>query len=715
MKKNFKYLLILLAILIGSVTVFIKLFDFNDYKPQIERLIRKYADIDVKINGDLYVAISLRPTIEINDVVVTLPDGTKVANINSAAVQFAIEPLLHKELELDLVETNDTEIFYDENESFIIHDLTVDIEGPDDPVMVEVATTISGIAFEAKGTISTWEELQQNQFNNIDVDAEIKALGCKMLFKGALNNLQDNMSATGNYNLTYKNNEINGELEVSLAEEVPYIKLKANGDKIDVEALTQTAHNDYFDWIIAKAYAEEYIVGTTIPYSYLQMFNADVSLDLKKIIVDKDLMINNVISDINIRNGKFKANIKQADVKKLRISGNVSLDSPKSLPYIKLDVKGNTIDLQKLTADTSSKKHSSLNIKWLIKEAQATSFMPNTPIPYQYLRKVNGEAKLNLQKIIVIPEVVLEGIQTNFTLKNGELKTNIKNITAGRGKISGTIDVDAKNQKLMANIEGQNIVLQDLYTLWGKADNKDLYIKKGGLTNALIKVETKGLNTDAYLKNLNGQIILLMDKSTMHVKSLQRLQGNIIVQILQNLKLNVTNKKMHLNCAVLRSDIENGRLNFPKGIAFDATDLYLVADGHVSLSTEKINLSIQSFSGKISDISISSILGAFLKIRGTISQPELSVNKDTTAKSVIGVITTGGVYNVGDMMLSADHAPCHTALAETKYADHFEADTSVRNSVSQGYNNTQNQVKSVVKNLKKNTKKLKNSIKGLFQ
>ena len=231
----------------------------------------------------------------------------------------------------------------------------------------------------------------------------------------------------------------------------------------------------------------------------------------------------------------------------------------------------------------------------------------------------------------------------------------------------------------------------------------------------MINVTTKGDNTDAYLHNLNGQIIALADKSVVRIKSLERLQGNIIVQILQNLKINITNKEMNMKCAVLRTDIQNGRMNFPKGIVFDASDLYLVADGHVNLNDEKINLAIQPFSGKITDTNISSILGSLLKIKGTIAKPQLSINQEATAKSVIGAIATAGAYNVGDMMLSADRAPCHTALAGTTYADYFKADTSVRNSVSKGYNNTQEAVKSVGKDIKNSAKQLKKSIKGLFQ
>lgn len=830
MKKFFKYLLLVIAVLMVAAIVFAKLFDFNDYKPQIEKLIHKYADVNVKINGDLSVAISWWPTVEINDVVVTLPDGEKLADISYAQMEFSVQALFHKELEIDTLEASETEIFYNENESFTIHALEIEMDEPTDPLEVKIATTISGIAIDAKGTISSWKDLQQNDFNKLDVDAEIKALGYKMQFKGALNNLLDKISAAGTYDLAYKGNKINGSLEASLAEEIPYIKLNANGDKIDVAFFKQTACNhlnwlissayaeeyifqttipysylqqvnadislnlkkviidkdialdnvvsdislkdgklkidikqleamnmkingnisldspktppyvklniqgdvlnlqkiiptttpkkiSFFNmnWLIGKAYAEEYIFGTTTPYSYLQQVNADISLKLKKVIVDKDIALDNVVSDISLKNGKLKVDIKRVETMNMKINGNISLDSPKILPYVKLNIQSNALNLQKLISLTAPKKIGFFNMNWLVGNAYAASFMPKTEIPYQYLQLVNGNMKLDLQKIIVAPDVVLSDVQADFALQNGFFKANINNVTVGKGKISGTMSVDAKNQNAKANIKGTNIVLQNLYPAWSRADNKELYIKEGGLINALMNIETKGRHSDDYLKNLNGQILLLADKSVLHVKSLARLQGNIIVQILQNLKFNVSKNKMFLKCAVVRSDIQNGRMNFPKGIVLDATDLYFVANGHINLSSEKINLAIQSFSGKISGISISSVLGAFLEIKGTIAHPQLSINKDTTAKSVIGAVATGGIYNVGDMMLSADHAPCHTALEGTIYADHFKADNSVRNSVSQGYNNTQETVKDVVKGISKGTKKLKNNFKKLFQ
>ena len=122
-----------------------------------------------------------------------------------------------------------------------------------------------------------------------------------------------------------------------------------------------------------------------------------------------------------------------------------------------------------------------------------------------------------------------------------------------------------------------------------------------------------------------------------------------------------------------------------------------------------MNLSLQPFSGKITDVNLSSILGSLLKIKGKFSNPKVSINKEQTATAVVGAIATAGMYNVGDMMLSADGSPCHTALKGTAYADHFPEEKGVTNSVSKQYTNTKDAIKDMGKGIKNIGKDLKNS------
>ena len=727
MKTLLKILLILICIPVVVLAIafgFLKFADLNKYKPQIEALALKYANTKIVINGDLDIGVSLKPSLEMSDVVVYMPkqDETKLAHIGTALVQISVLPLLNKEIMIDTVQTADTKIFYGDatNDYVQINELIAEMDSYDTPINLIYDTAVSGIDISGTATLSSLKDLKTTNFDQTQVVLMTTAMGYKIDFSGWVNDISTNINIDGDYDVKYKNSALSGHLNADLSGEVPSLKLDVKSNKINVPDWTapKVASSG---WLISSAHAEDYIAGTQIPYNYLKMVNADVSLNIKKVVVDKDLNVDNLQADVNLQNGVFKANIKNAETMGAKLSGQVSLDSPKSLPYLKLNVSSPFVDLQKLMSASQPAAKKADN--WsLIGTAHASELIANTPIPYQYFKMCNADANINIKKLQLNDEISLADIVVTANLKNSVFKADIKSLKAGDGAVSGTVSLNAKDKTAAANITAANVTLQKLIPSYAKADNPYLYVQSGGVTNALINVTTSGANTDSYLANLSGQIIFLMDKSQVKIKSLERLQGNIIVQILDNLKLNITKQDMKMKCAVVRADISSGVANFPKGIALDANDFYIVADGRVNLQNDSLNLSLQPFSGKITDVNISSILGSLLKIKGTISNPKISLNQTETAKSVIGAIASGGIYNVSDMMLSADSAPCYTALSGTTYADHFPAPKkTVSNTVSQGYTNTKDSVKQMGKDIKNQAKELKNQakeignqLKGLF-
>ncbi len=715
MKKIFKILSVIILIpvvLVVAALSFLHFADLNKYKPEIEKLAEKYAGINLKIGGDLDVGISLKPSIELNDVTVSQSaDNKKIAHISTALIQFSILPLLHKEIVVDTVQTDNTEIFYGENDSAMINNLDFGMQSYDSPINISFDTTVANVDIDGKATVSSYKEINASNYNNINLQTTINAMGYSLQFDGALNDLQQNIKVLGNYGLIYKNNKVGGTVDFQMTDTIPFIKLNADSENISVEDFTsqKVAVNS---WFIATANATEYIPNTEIPYEYLQMVNADITLDVKKIVIEPDMVIKNVKGNATLQDGVFKADITNVNFDNNDINGHVELTSPKSLPYIKLNIKGDGFDLTKYQK-TQKKTQEKAGFEWLINNAYANEFMPNTNIPYQYLRMADADVALNLKKLRINEDLLLSNISAAATLKKGVFKTDVKNITAGDGTIKGSFNINANNKTASLDMVGSGIILQKLYTAFA-SDNEEFYIKQGGNTAFDVNINTSGADSDQYLNNLSGSMIAYLDPSVLKIKSLERLQGNIIVQILDNLKLNLTGSNLDLKCAVVRGDINNGSINFPKGIVFDSKEFYLVADGKINLYNEKINLSLQPFSGRITDVNISSILGNLIKLTGTISQPKIGINQTETAKNVVAAIASGGMYNVGDLMLSADAAPCHTALQNTAYANHFKADKSVSGSVSKGYTNTKDSIKNVGKNIKNQAKDIKNQIKGLF-
>lgn len=720
MKKLLKILFIIVLIpvvIIGGAIGFLKFSDLNKYKPKIEEMAKKYADMDVKINGDIDVGVSLKPSLELSDVLINQGEK-KIARIGNALVQISIIPLFHKEIVVDKVETDNTEIFYGEKDSVLINELNAGMDDADSPIEFDFDTTAANVDITGKGTVSALNKIKSSGYNRIDIDAAFNALGYTLNFNGKVDGLKEKIKTFAKYELFYKSNKITGNIDANMETEIPYVKINADSEIIKIAEFTQQKQAAFSSgWLIKSAAAADYIPNTQIPYDYLKMVNADISLDVKKIVVDDDIVLSNVKGDASVKNGVFKANVQNVAFKGNTISGSAEITSPKALPYIKLNIKGdgfNLLDFQKKNElrKTANKKAELLD--FFISSAQASEILANTPIPYQYLKMVNADINADLKNLKINNDVSVSDIKLSAVLKNNILSTNIKNITVGTGTIRGTAILNGVQKTLELDLNGKNIILQKLYTPLSQSSN-EVYISEGGKTNMLIKIKTLGDNTDQYLANLNGQVIGFTDNSMMQIKSLEKLHGNIIVQLLNMAKINISNQNTKLKCAVVRGDISGGVVNFPKGIAVKANDFYLVANGKVNLQNDKINLELQPFSGKIKDVNISSVLGGLVKVNGTIKNPKIGINQTATAKNVIGIIASGGAYNVGDMMLSADNSPCHTALIGTVYADYFPADNSAANTVSKGYTNTKDAIKDLGKGLKNQAKDFGKQFKGLFK
>ena len=593
MKKFLIVLGIIIFLPIICVILAATFLDINSYKPEVEKLVAKYAKVDAKINGDMKIGLSFKPSIEINDVDISnQEDKSPIAQIGAALVEFSIKPLFAKEIVVNTVQTDNTKIYYSPTEYASINSLDVSMDAYDSPINIDLDTDVSGVNIKAVGTLSSLKKITESNYNEVEADLKVSAMGYVVNYNGKVYDLQSAVKADGKYTVEYKKNKINGNVYVDLAPKTPYLKLTADSQSINLQDFTDQKQASAGN-IISSANASTLVANTPIPYDYLKMVDADIDLKIKQLIIDSAMMLKDINAQINLKNGVFKA--------------------------------------------------------------------------------------------------------------------NFKNIGAGNGNISGTVNTDANKKTTSVNLKGNNIILQQFYTPFSQNSNPTLFIKEGGKTNFDIVLNTSGSNTDQYIANSKGQIIAFVDSSVMKISSLDKLRGNIIVQILDTLKLNVNNSDLKVKCAVVRGDITSGNINYPKGIVFDAKDFYLVADGRMNLNDETLNLSLQPFSGKIKDVNISSLLGSLLKIKGTFNNPKVSINKEQTATAVVGAIATGGMYNIGDMMLSADASPCHTALKGTSYAGYFPEEKGVTNSVSEQYTNTKDAIKGAGKQVKTLGKDLKNA------
>ena len=168
MKKFFVILLLIILIPIIGLVAFLKFANFNNYKPQIEALALKYTNMIVKIKGDLKIGVSLKPSIELNDVSITQAENNQqVAQIGQAQVQFSLLPLLKKEIVVDKIKTSETNVFYSNKDSVEIKDFVVGMDSFDAPINLSFDTIVSGVQITGKGTTSSFKSIQNSEMSGL--------------------------------------------------------------------------------------------------------------------------------------------------------------------------------------------------------------------------------------------------------------------------------------------------------------------------------------------------------------------------------------------------------------------------------------------------------------------------------------------------------------------------------------------------------------------
>lgn len=673
-KILFTALFTIIIVAAVAVVVFIKTFDLNKYKPMIEKLVYDQTGRQLTLKGDAGLKISLIPTVVVNDI--SLSNAPWAANKNmveaqSVEVSVSVLPLLHKEVVINNVNLVKPQIYLEKNKDGAANwefSAPVADQKPDNesvktskevtvqPEAVAAAPILAGI-FAKSFTISDasliYDDKQASSLTNLTVNS----------FELTSESMDSNVNIA--FDVVYNGEDITGTAVVgsinSLLQKAKEYPVKADVKAFGASAQVDAVLYDLFGDLSFKA--------------SLQANNPLGNFSAPEVTVDTDVSgnlqkITSVIKSLNV-NGNV-------------IFGTINADLSQAKPYVKADLQSKLINVETLTLTT---KKTALAFN-LIPAAQAAQFVPATPLDLQSLNLVNADAKLQISQLIVNKNLQVNDVVFSASLKNGVLTVNPLKLTAGDGQINGTLSVNGNNNNINVDVVGQNVILQNLWKELAVSDNKTFGIISGGKTNVKVKLSTKGTTLRQLAENIDGQVIAIVDKSVMQSGELKYLTGNFVSQLLKTLKLEKKQKNLELSCAVVRGDIKQGNVNFPKGIVFNSPQVMIVSNGTVNLKNDKIDLTISPFSGNLSDTNIAQAISSLVKIAGTIESPKIAIDESAVIKNIIGVATTGPAFLGSQLVLDVDPAPCYTALKGTEYQNMFPAPSGMKASSQQMYQDT---------------------------
>ena len=113
MKKVFLWSVFLVVVFIAAGFTALKMFDPNDYKPQIIEAVRKATGRSLTIGGEMKLNVSFTPTVAVSKVSLSNPSwasSSDMVEVGALDVQLALLPLLRKTLRVERFLLKDTHV-----------------------------------------------------------------------------------------------------------------------------------------------------------------------------------------------------------------------------------------------------------------------------------------------------------------------------------------------------------------------------------------------------------------------------------------------------------------------------------------------------------------------------------------------------------------------------------------------------------------------------
>lgn len=692
MKKALKIVLISLVSLILVVMiagyVILTHIDLNAYKETITKLVYNATGRQLTF-GEAQIKPSFSPTIEIRDASLSNAAWAKqpeMVKVETVDLSFAVLPLLAQKYVIS---------------NFVIQNAVINLEeSKTNGANWEFTAPVTEESTET--TAASWQLI--NSATAAESDSSLAMLSSVVIKKISLENITINYTDKSNKTESYAIQELD------LAEN--------DDDNIDFRFNV----ND-------GLYQGTGMFGAFKKLSSSKGYPVQASVDVMGIKVDADATLFDALSNDLRFEGVVKAsgfmgktstynesaevalngNLKQivADIRSISvagnvITGNVNANLENTVPEIKATLASDKIDLASFE---SKQKQAAFQ---LINAAEATTLAPAEVIPYAVLSSVNADAEVNVAKIVSGKSTLVSDLTLLATVQNGTANVKISQGKIGQGTIKADATLRAKNKSLVfkANLNKVNVaeVLKAL-----NAESSSFSIVSGSLTDVVIDLTGTGNTYAALVDSLDGQVIVIMDESKLHIGNMSVLKGNILTQLLNTLKLTKENDDLSLKCAVVRADLKSGKATFPSGIVVNADKFTVVADGTINLNNDKISLSVKPFAGKLTDTNIAKALSSLIKLGGTLQEPSIGVDSANALKTIVGVTTAGPVYLGAQMLLENDGSPCYTALAGTAYESRFPKPENVVNDTTEDVGNL---LDTSVGSVKDTTKGLLNLISG---
>lgn len=638
MGKVIKILAGLFFVAIIGVAIVISTFDVNKYKPELSQAVEDATGRKLQIDGDIGFAVSLIPTVVVEDVKFANASwGSKpdMVSLGKFEVQVSLMPLLSGNLQVNRVILMAPVILLETNKEGIGNW----IFASPTPKEVKEPTADTGSVDLAALAVN---EVHIEKANVTYIDG-ITGKKTELLIDEVTvdsSSFADPMTLTVKASINQSPLQVDGTLGSisSLLENKEYpVNIKANiaGAEISLEGK------------IAQPMAAKGIdLLTSLNINKLSDLNSVAGSELPE---TGPIIVSGKLSDTDTG---YAVKSMSAQVMSYKVNGDIQIALSATRPKLTATLESDALDISPFQGGTKE-------------EVKKEKVFPSDPLPLEGLKAVDVDLNFKTKKLIT-KDLTIDDASLSLQLNNGKLKLVKKGKTAG-GTLSAKINLDASNGKsaaLNTDIEIKQIELGQIPAM------KEKNLLTGGKTDVTIKANGSGASVSKIMAGLNGKLQMETGKGQISSKAFDMASADALISTLSMLNPDAKKTKGGaLECAVVIFNIKDGIATADNGIGLLTSRMNILGGGTVNLKTEGLDIGITPKAREGSGINIGKLAG-LVRVGGTLANP--TPKADTKAALSAGLaagaaVATGGLSLLGQGAMSAsddDTNPCDIALGK---------------------------------------------------
>ncbi|MDF1589485.1 MAG: AsmA family protein [Gammaproteobacteria bacterium] len=654
MTKIIKIIAGLVGVSVIALVAIISTSDISQYKGQVIQLVEDATGRQLEINGDMRFALSLVPTVVVEDVTfsnASWGSRPEMVSLKKFEIEVALLPLITGDIQLNRIILIDPDIVLETNK-----------KGTGNWVFASKS--------EDKQEKTTTAEIHPPKI----VVNEVHIKNASVIYIDGITGQHTKLVID---QITAESDSVNDPLSLMMKVAYNAIPISVSGHLGSFKQLT--ANEDYpLDLTIEVSDARLALNGKITKPMDAKGINVAVKFDVNN-LNDLSKLAGSNLPDFGpvALSGTLIDGVGSYAIKSLALtagntdlSGELTANIASKRPSISAKFNSNLIDLVEFAGDEASQP-----------AEKKDRVFSSEPLPLEALKSVNANVSINA-KHIKTASMDLSDTNVTVLLKEGNLTIKpLSSVVAG-GKLAGSVTLTTSGQSgtLMTNITIAGLEPNQLKDLNGKLT--------GAKTDVTINIAGSGDRVSQIMAGSNGTLLVKVGNGVITDSIAGALGADVLTKLVSMLNpFAKSNDATQLQCAVVNFDIKNGIATTDKGIAISTNQMNIIGSGTVNLKTEVLDIGIKPEAKEGVGINAGK-LASVVRVGGTLAQPKPTadmVGAVSTGLSVGTAVATGGLSLLAEGLfdrVTADADPCATALGQkpttSQTAEEPEKSTSTK-------------------------------------